>query len=66
MASFMRLMTVKQRTGGVYETLVREVSDSPDLRRFCLIAIGWPVPEESTVRKLVGSPAMFAGFHKQG
>lgn len=52
MASFVRLMVVKQRTGWGYETLVREVSDSLHLRRFCLIAIDQRVPEESTVRKL--------------
>jgi transposase, IS5 family len=52
MASFVRLMVVKQRTGWGYETLVREVSDSLHLRRFCLIAIDQPVPDESTVRKL--------------
>jgi transposase, IS5 family len=46
------LMIVKQRTGWGYETLVREVSDSLHLRRFCLIAIDQRVPEESTVRKL--------------
>src|SRR5262245_7264606 len=53
MASFVRLMVVKQRTGWGYETLVREVSDSLHLRRFCLIAIEQPLPDESTVRKLV-------------
>jgi IS5 family transposase len=53
MASFVRLMVVKQRTGWGYETLVREVSDSLHLRRFCLIGIDRPVPDESTVRKLV-------------
>jgi len=52
MASFVRLMVVKQRTGWGYETLVREVSDSLHLRRFCLIAIDQLVPDESTVRKL--------------
>jgi IS5 family transposase len=35
-----------------YETLVREVSDSLHLRRFCLIALRQRVPDESTVRKL--------------
>ena len=45
-------MVVKQRTGWGYETLVREVSDSLHLRRFCLIAIDQRVPDESTVRKL--------------
>ena len=52
MASFVRLMVVKQRTGWGYETLVREVSDSLHLRRFCLVGIDQPVPDESTVRKL--------------
>src|SRR4051812_1127268 len=49
---FVRLMVVKHRTGWGYETLVREVSDSLHLRRFCLIAIDQRVPDESTVRKL--------------
>ncbi|MCA1680562.1 MAG: transposase [Actinobacteria bacterium] len=49
---FVRLMVVKQRTGWGYETLVREVSDSLHLRRFCLIAIDQRVPDESTVRRL--------------
>jgi transposase, IS5 family len=53
MQTFVRLMVVKQRTGWGYETLVREVSDSLHLRRFCLIAIDQRVPDESTVRKLV-------------
>jgi IS5 family transposase len=53
MASFVRLMVVKQRTGWGYETLVREVSDSLHLRRFCLLPLTARVPDESTVRKLV-------------
>ncbi len=52
MASYVRLMVVKQRTGWGYETLVREVSDSIHLRRFCLIPLHGRVPDESTVRKL--------------
>jgi IS5 family transposase len=52
MATYVRLMVVKQRTGWGYETLVREVSDSLHLRRFCLIGIDRRVPDESTVRKL--------------
>ncbi len=52
MATFVRLMVVKQRTGWGYETLVREASDSLHLRRFCQVAIDQRVPEESTVRKL--------------
>jgi IS5 family transposase len=53
MGSFVRLMVIKQRTGWGYETLVREVSDSLHLRRFCLLALTERVPDESTVRKLV-------------
>ena len=50
---FVRLMVIKARSGWGYETLVREVSDSLHLRRFCLIALTERVPDESTVRKLV-------------
>jgi Transposase domain (DUF772) len=52
-ATFVRLMVIKQRTGWGYETLVREVSDSVHLRRFCLISLAQRVAHESTVRKLV-------------
>ena len=52
MATYVRLMVIKARTGWGYVTLVREVSDSLHLRRFCLIPLGDPVPTESTVRKL--------------
>lgn len=52
MASYVRLMVVKQRSGFGYETLVREVSDSIHLRRFCLIPLHVRVPDESTIRKL--------------
>ena len=52
MATYVRLMVIKQRTGWGYETLMREVSDSIHLRRFCVIALGERVPDESTVRKL--------------
>ena len=52
MAVYLRLMVVKQRTGWGYETLMREVSDSLHLRRFCWIALHDRVPHESTVRKL--------------
>ncbi len=48
----MRLMVIKHRSGWGYETLMREVSDSIHLRRFCRIGISEPVPDESTVRKL--------------
>jgi transposase, IS5 family len=53
MACFVRLMVIKQRTGWGYQTLVREVSDSLHLRRFCLLPLTARVPDESTVRKLV-------------
>jgi transposase, IS5 family len=49
----LRLMVIKQRSGWGYETLVREVSDSLHLRRFCRIALSERVPDESTIRKLV-------------
>lgn len=52
MSTYVRLMVIKQRTGWGYETLVKEVSDSLHLRRFCLIGITERVPCESTVRKL--------------
>ena len=52
MASYVRLMVVKHRSGWGYETLLKEVSDSLHLRRFCLLAIDARVPDESTVRKL--------------
>jgi IS5 family transposase len=52
MTSYLRLMVVKQRHGWGYETLLREVSDSLHLRRFCLIGLDRAVPDESTVRKL--------------
>jgi transposase, IS5 family len=45
-------MVVKQRSSCGYETLMREVSDSLQLRRFCLIGIDQRVPCESTIRKL--------------
>jgi transposase, IS5 family len=54
MALFVRLMVIKQRSGWGYETLVREVSDSLHLRRFCGLSLTASVPHESTIRKLVG------------
>lgn len=54
MGLLVRLMVIKQRTGWGYETLVREVSDSLHLRRFCGLSLTASVPHESTVRKLVG------------
>ena len=53
MDRFVRLMIVKARSGWGYETLVREVSDSLHLRRFCRIGLWDRVADESTIRKLV-------------
>jgi transposase, IS5 family len=52
MSLFVRLMVVKQRSEWGYETLVREVSDSLHLRRFCGLSLSASVPHESTVREL--------------
>jgi transposase, IS5 family len=52
METFVRMMVLKTRTGWGYERLVREVSDSLHLRRFCVIGLAGGVPEESTLRKL--------------
>ena len=51
--TYLRLMVLKSRCGWGYEALVREVSDSIHLRRFCLVPLHARVPDESTVRKLV-------------
>jgi IS5 family transposase len=53
METFIRLMVLKQRYRWGYRTLVAEVSDSIQLRRFCRISLSERVPDESTVRKLV-------------
>lgn len=50
---FVRLMVLKMRNGWGYERLVREVSDSIHLRRFCEIGLGERVPDESTLRQHV-------------
>jgi transposase, IS5 family len=52
MQTYVRLMVLKHRYGWGYRTLIAEVSDSLHLRRFCRIALGERVPDESTVRKL--------------
>jgi transposase, IS5 family len=53
MDRFVRLIVVKARSGWGYETLVREVSDSLHLRRFCRFGLWDRLPDESTLRKLV-------------
>lgn len=52
MATYLRLMVLKHSQGWGYERLVYQVSDSFHLRLFCGIALGAPVPDESTIRKL--------------
>ncbi len=52
MATYVRLMVLKHRYGWGYEVLVREVSDSLHLRRFCGIPLHESAPDESTVRKM--------------
>jgi hypothetical protein len=52
MATYLRLMVLKHRTGFGYETLMQAVADSLHLRRFCQIPLTAPLPDESTVRKL--------------
>jgi hypothetical protein len=47
-----RAVDGRQAAGWGYEALVRDVSDSLHLRRFCLIGIYQRVPDESTIRKL--------------
>jgi transposase, IS5 family len=51
--TFVRMMVLKTRNGWGYERLVREVSDSIHLRRFCEIGLAERVPDESTLRKHV-------------
>ena len=41
-------MVIKHRYCWGYETLMREVSDSLHLRRFCLVPVVADVPHEST------------------
>ncbi len=53
MATFVRLMYVKDTTGWGYDHLMAQVSDSLQLRRFCRIPVVEEVPDESTLRKLV-------------
>jgi transposase, IS5 family len=64
MATYVRLMVVKQRSGWGYERLCREVSDSLHLRRFCRISLADRVPDESTLRKLTRrlGPEVVAGL----
>jgi transposase, IS5 family len=56
MACFVRLMVIKQRTGWGYQMLVREVSDSLHLRRFCRLPLTQRVPDERPSVELARRP----------
>ncbi len=56
MDRFVRLMLDTQRSGRGDEALVREVSDSLHLRRFCLIALAERVPDRVDDPKARPSP----------
>ena len=60
--SYVRLMVVKHRSGWGYETLMREVSDSLHLRRFCRIGMGERVPDESTDDSYCAAAQRLFGF----
>jgi hypothetical protein len=51
----LRLMVIEQPAGWGYETLVREVSDAPHLRRFCLVRAKSPLRGANEQRS--GEPA---------
>jgi hypothetical protein len=72
MALFVGLMVIKQRTGWGYETLVRELSDSLHLRRFCGLSLldaaalparslGVALPETNGEIMLDGKVALVTG-----
>jgi Transposase domain (DUF772) len=65
MGCLVRLMVSQQRTGWGYQTLVREVSDSLHLGRFCLLPLTQRVPDESTVEADIRYPTD-AGLAWQG
>ena len=52
MESYVRLMVIKHRSGWGYETLMREVSDSIHLRRFCRFGLSQRLPDESKAEVL--------------
>ncbi len=51
-ATYLRLMYLKYRYGLGYETLVQEVSDSIQWRRFCRLSLDARVPHSTTLIKL--------------
>jgi transposase, IS5 family len=53
-ATYLRMMYLKERYQMSYEVLVKEVSDSIKWRRFCHIALSGKVPEHTTLIKLTG------------
>lgn len=53
-ATYLRMMYIKERYQLSYDVLVKEVSDSIKWRRFCHIALNGKVPEHTTLIKLTG------------
>jgi IS5 family transposase len=53
-ATYLRMMHLKERYQISYEVLVKEVSDSYKWRRFCHIPLTGKVPEHTTLIKLTG------------
>ncbi len=51
-ATYLRMMYLKRRYNLGYESLVKEVKDSFNWRRFCQLALNDPVPDASTLIKL--------------
>jgi transposase, IS5 family len=62
MESYVRLMVIKHRSGWGYETLMREVSDSIHLRRFCRFGLSERLPDESTDDSYCESAQRLFGF----
>lgn len=53
-ATYLRLMYLKERYQMSYEFLVKEVSDSLKWRRFCHLPLSGKVPDDKTLIKLTG------------
>ena len=53
-ATYLRLMYLKERYQMSYEVLVKEVSDSLKWRRFCHLPLSGKVPDDKTLIKLTG------------
>jgi IS5 family transposase len=53
-ATYLRMMYLKERYQMGYEVLVKEVSDSLKWRRFCHLPLSGKVPDDKTLIKLTG------------